>query len=108
MREISTEQVVREVARLCIEASYYLGEDVLDALRNARQKEVSPVGQAVLDQILENVEIAAQGELPLCQDTGLTVVFLELGQEVHIVGGNLNEAVNGGRQALLGQGEHQG
>jgi fumarate hydratase subunit alpha len=73
-----------------------LGEDVLNALRDARQKEVSPVGQAVLDQILQNAEIAAQGELPLCQDTGLTVVFLELGQDVHITGGDLYEAINEG------------
>jgi len=96
VREISTEQITQEVARLCIEANYHLGEDVLNALRDARQKEVSPVGQAVLDQILQNAEIAAQGELPLCQDTGLTVVFLELGQDVHITGGDLYEAINEG------------
>lgn len=96
MREINTEQIIQEVARLCIEANYYLGEDVLDALRNAREKEISPVGRAVLDQILQNAEIAAQGELPLCQDTGLTVVFLELGQDVHVVGGDLYRAVNEG------------
>ena len=96
MREISTEQIIGEVARLCIEANYYLGEDVLEALRNAREKEVSPVAQAVLDQILQNVEIAARGELPLCQDTGVLVAFLELGQDVHIVGGDLYEAINEG------------
>ena len=96
MREIDCQDITDTVARLCIEANYYLGEDVLDALRGAREKEVSPVGQAVLDQILQNVEISAQGELPLCQDTGLTVVFLELGQDVHIVGGDFNEAVNEG------------
>lgn len=96
MREISCQEITDTVARLCIEANYYLGEDVLDALRGAREKEVSPVGQAVLDQILQNAEIAACGELPLCQDTGLTVVFLELGQDVHVVGGNLNAAINEG------------
>ena len=96
MREINCREITDTVARLCIEANYYLGEDVLDALRGAREKEVSPVGQAVLDQILQNVEISNQGELPLCQDTGLLVAFLELGQEVHIVGGNLNEAINEG------------
>ena len=96
MREINCQEITDTVARLCIESNYYLGEDVLNALRHAREKEVSPVGQAVLDQILQNVEIAAQGELPLCQDTGLTVVFLELGQEVHIVDGDLNEAINEG------------
>jgi fumarate hydratase subunit alpha len=96
MREINCREIIDTVARLCIESNYYLGEDVLDALRNAREKEVSPVGQAVLDQILQNVEIAARGELPLCQDTGVLVAFLELGQEVHIVGGDLNEAINEG------------
>ncbi|MGA9350280.1 MAG: fumarate hydratase [Anaerolineae bacterium] len=96
MREIDCQDITDTVARLCIEANYYLGEDVLNALRGAREKEVSPVGQAVLDQILQNAEISNRGELPLCQDTGLTVVFLELGQEVHVVGGDLNEAINGG------------
>jgi len=96
MREIGCQEIADAVARLCIEANYYLGEDVLNALRSAREREVSPVGQAVLDQILQNAAIAAQGELPLCQDTGLTVVFLELGQEVHIVGGDLNEAIHQG------------
>jgi fumarate hydratase subunit alpha len=96
VREITTEQITQEVARLCIEANYYLGEDVLDVLHDAREKEVSPVGQAVLDQILQNIEISKQGELPLCQDTGLLVAFLELGQEVHIVGGDLYEAINEG------------
>jgi fumarate hydratase subunit alpha len=96
MREISCQEITDTVARLCIETNYYLGEDVLDALRGAREKEVSPVGQAVLDQILQNVEIAACGELPLCQDTGLTAVFLELGQDVHVMGGDLYEALNEG------------
>ena len=96
MREVNTERITREVARLCIEASYYLSEDVLDALRTAREQEVSPVGQAVLDQVLQNAEIAASGELPLCQDTGLTVVFIELGQDVHVVSGDLYEAINEG------------
>jgi len=96
VREINCQEITDTVARLCIEANYYLGEDVLDALRSAREKEVSPVGQAVLDQIIQNAEIAAYRELPLCQDTGLTVVFLELGQEVHILGGDLYAAINEG------------
>jgi len=96
VREISADQITQEVARLCIEANYYLGQDVLDALRKAREKEVSPLGKVVLDQIIQNAEIAAQGELPLCQDPGFAVVFLELGQDVHIVGGDLYEAINEG------------
>lgn len=93
MREIHTDQIIETVANLCIESNYYLGEDVLAALRRYREAEVSPVGREVLDQILENAEIARDEQMPLCQDCGLTVVFLELGQEVHIVGGALNEAV---------------
>jgi len=96
MREINCQEIIDTVARLCIESNYYLGEDVLDALHDACEKEVSPVGQAVLDQILQNIEISKQGELPLCQDTGVLVAFLELGQEVHIVGGDLYEAINEG------------
>ncbi|MBU0491275.1 MAG: fumarate hydratase [Chloroflexi bacterium] len=104
MREIDCQEIADTVARLCIEANYYLGEDVLSALRAAREREISPVGQAVLDQILQNAALSAQGELPLCQDTGFAVVFLELGQEVHVVGGDLNEAIHEG----VRRGYHEG
>jgi fumarate hydratase subunit alpha len=93
VREIHTDQIIETVAQLCIESNYYLGQDVLAALRRYREAEVSPVGREVLDQILENAEIARDEQMPLCQDCGLTVVFLELGQEAHIVGGDLNEAI---------------
>jgi len=93
VKEISAEQITGTVARLCIESNYYLGEDVLAALRSYREAEVSPVGREVLDQILENADIAQNEQLPLCQDCGLTVVFLELGQDVHIAGGDLNLAI---------------
>lgn len=93
MKEIHADQITERVAELCIESNYYLGKDVLAALRRYREAEVSPVGREVLDQILENAEIARGQKMPLCQDCGLTVVFLELGQDAHIVGGDLNEAV---------------
>jgi len=93
VREIPTEQIVDQVRQLCIDSNYYLGEDVLAALRQARETEPSPVGQEVLDQILENARIAREEQMPLCQDTGVAVVFLELGQEVHITGGDLYEAI---------------
>jgi fumarate hydratase subunit alpha len=93
MKEIHTEQIAETVARLCIESNYYLGEDVLSTLQAFRDKETSPVGREVLDQILENAQIAAEEQMPLCQDCGLTVVFVELGQDTHIVGGGLNEAI---------------
>ena len=93
MREIDAGQIAESVARLCIESNYYLGEDVLASLRHFREIEPSPVGREVLDQILENAEVARDRRVPLCQDTGLTVIFLELGQDLHIAGGDLNEAV---------------
>ena len=96
MREIHANQITETVAGLCIESNYYLGEDVLTVLRQYRDREVSPVGREVLDQILENAEIARDEQMPLCQDCGLTVVFLELGQDAHIVGGDLNLAVTEG------------
>ena len=96
MREISCDEIAQTVARLCVEANLYLGEDVLAALRRAKEEEVSPLGREILDQILRNAEIAAQEKLPLCQDCGMTVVFLELGQDVHIAGGNLYDAINEG------------
>ncbi len=96
MREISGKEITETVARLCIEANYYLGDDVIKALRQARDTEVSPVGRQVLDQLLENANVARQEGMPLCQDTGLTVVFLEVGQDVHIVGGDLYESIQEG------------
>jgi fumarate hydratase subunit alpha len=96
MREISCEQITETIARLCIEANYYLGDDVLKALRQARDAEVSSVGREVLDQLLENADVAREERMPLCQDTGMTVVFLKVGQDVHIVGGDLYEAIHEG------------
>jgi fumarate hydratase subunit alpha len=93
VKEIHANQITETVARLCIESNYYLGDDVLTVLEKYRAAEVSPVGREVLDQILENARIAQEEQMPLCQDCGLTVVFLELGQEAHIVGGDLNEAI---------------
>ncbi len=96
MREIHADAVTRTIARLCQEANFFLPEDVLASLKQARQHEESPLGCDVLDKILENIRIAAEEKVPLCQDCGTAVVFLELGQEVHIVGGDLYTAVNEG------------
>jgi len=96
MREIKVSDVTETVSRLFQEACYYLPGDVVAALKKAREEEESPVARAVLDRILENTEIAAKGEIPLCQDTGNAIVFLELGQEVHITGGDLYTAVDEG------------
>lgn len=96
MREVEASAITETVARLAKEANVFLGEDVVACLREARSTEPSPVGQEVLDQILRNADVAAQTGLPLCQDTGFAVVFLDVGQDVHIVGSELGDAVNEG------------
>jgi len=79
-----------------MEANYELGDDVVRALREALTSEESPMGREILEQLIENAKIARAGQVPLCQDTGFTVVFAELGQDVHVVGGRLYEAINEG------------
>jgi fumarate hydratase subunit alpha len=96
VREIQASQVTDTVTRLAIQANYFLGEDVVSALKHAREIEESPSGREVLDQLLKNVEIAKQGEFPLCQDTGVAAVVVEIGQDLHIVGGDLYEAIHAG------------
>ncbi|MBC7347373.1 MAG: fumarate hydratase [Clostridia bacterium] len=95
-KTITYEEVVRAVAGLCQEANFYLGEDVKKALEESLARETSPTGRDVLKQILANIDIAAREQMPLCQDTGVAVVFLEVGQEVHFTGGYLYDAVNEG------------
>ncbi|NPA25279.1 MAG: fumarate hydratase [Deltaproteobacteria bacterium] len=96
MREIDVSRVTESVARLCMDANYYLGQDMLTAIDLAYQQEESPTGRGILEQLKENAAIAARDRMPICQDTGLAVIFLELGQEVRLVGGDLEEAVNQG------------
>jgi fumarate hydratase subunit alpha len=96
MREINVEVITETVEKLCIESNYYLPQDVKKALENAMEKEESPLGKEILSDILKNQEIARMNNVPICQDTGLAVIFLELGQDVRLVGGNLNEAINEG------------
>ena len=96
MRDIDYKQITETVSNLFQDACVYLPEDVLDAIKRAKENEESPVAQDVLDRILENTEIASEEKTPLCQDTGAAVIFLELGQEVHITGGDLYSAINEG------------
>jgi fumarate hydratase subunit alpha len=96
MRDIAAEEVTVTVSHLFQEACYHLPGDVLAALKQARETEESPAGREVLDSILENARIAASEQIPLCQDTGTAVVLLELGQEVHVTGGDLYPAINEG------------
>jgi fumarate hydratase subunit alpha len=96
LREIPAEAITEAVAHLYRDANTRLPEDVLAALRAARDQEDSPAGREALEQIIRNAEVAAQDCIAMCQDTGVAVVFLDIGQEVHITGGGLEEAVNEG------------
>jgi len=95
-RKLHADVITDEVAKLCMEANFDLGEDVLRALREALEKEESSIGKEILGLLMENAEIARTQRVPMCQDTGFAVVFLELGQDLSIVGGDLTEAINEG------------
>lgn len=86
MREVASEQITSAVAKLCMDANFFIPEDVRSCIERMAETEESPVGKEILGQILKNQEIAADERMPLCQDTGFTVVFVELGQDVHIIG----------------------
>ncbi len=113
MRDIDCKQISETVSSLFQEACLYLPEDVLAALKQAKETEESPVAKDVLDKMLENTQISSREKTPLCQDTGTAVVFLEIGQEVHITGGDLYTAINEGvrqgyekgylRKSMVGQ-----
>ena len=96
MRSIQVEKVRDAVRDMCIEANYSLSPDMRCVFEKACQEEKSPLGRQILNQLSENLEIAKKDEIPICQDTGMAVVFLEVGQEVHFEGGNLEEAVQEG------------
>jgi fumarate hydratase subunit alpha len=96
LREISVKEVTDSVSRLCQEANFSLPEDVLDALRQALASEQSPIGKQTLEQLIENARMAKAEQMAICQDCGATVVYLEVGQDVHITGGSLYDAVNEG------------
>jgi len=96
LRNISCQDIIHTVRNLFIKANTSLTDDVLAALRKARQDEISVLGQYVLDQILENESLANRTQTPICQDTGVAIVFLEIGQDARITGGNLYEAVSEG------------
>lgn len=96
IRELSVQTVTDTVARLCVEANFFLGEDVLAKLRECQERETSPLGKSVLDQVLRNAAQARENQVAMCQDTGYTVVFLDIGQDVHFTGGGLPEAVQEG------------
>lgn len=96
MRTIHVNEITRNVKEMCIEANHYLTDDMKAALDQAAQKEKAPLGKQILNQLQENLEIAAKDMIPICQDTGMAVVFVELGQEVALEGGLLTDAINEG------------
>jgi hydro-lyases, Fe-S type, tartrate/fumarate subfamily, alpha region len=96
MREIQTSQITDVVERLCIAANEHLPKDVQDAIQSCRACEDWEIAQGVLDQIIENYEIADTQNVPICQDTGMACVFMEIGQDVHVIGGDFNEAIHEG------------
>ena len=96
MRSINVEEITKNIKEMCIEANYYLSEDMNKALKNATGTEKSPLGKQILNQLQDNLEIAGKDMIPICQDTGMAVVFLEVGQEVHFEGGLIEDAVNEG------------
>ena len=96
MREISSDIITQTIAQMCIEANHHLTPDMEAALINAGESEISPLGKQVLSQLRENLKIADEDMIPICQDTGMAVVFVEMGQEVHITGASLSDAINEG------------
>lgn len=96
MRTVHTEEIIKNIKEMCIEANYYLTEDMKEAFVKARETEESPLGRQILNQLKENLAIADKEQIPICQDTGMAVVFAEVGQEVQIEGGLLTDAINEG------------
>jgi len=104
VRQIDCKLITATVKKLFIEANTVLGADVVEALRKSLPKEESATGKEVLVKIMENADIACRNKMPICQDTGLAVVFLEIGQDVHIAGGNLREAIDEGVRLAYAEG----
>lgn len=96
MRTIQVQQITEQIKEMCIQVNHYLSEDMEEALRNAQTSEKSPLGCQILSQLQENLKIAGEDMIPICQDTGMAVVFLKVGQDVHLEGGSIEDAVNEG------------
>ncbi|MEW8955586.1 fumarate hydratase [Clostridium sp.] len=96
MKEINVLDITKAVKDLCIDANYFLSDDIKNKLKDSKEKETFPIAQDILDKILINVDIAKNERMPMCQDTGMVCIFVDLGQDVHIVGGSLEDAINEG------------
>ncbi|MBR6697648.1 MAG: fumarate hydratase [Lachnospiraceae bacterium] len=98
MRTINVDEITKNVKEMCIEANHFLSEDMKKVFYKALEEESSPLGKQILLQLDENLEIAAKDMIPICQDTGMAVIFIKIGQEVHFIGGSLEDAINEGVQ----------
>lgn len=96
MRTVNVSEITEQIKEMCIEANHYLSEDMKNALSESEKQEKSPLGKQILCQLQENLKIASEDMIPICQDTGMAVIFLEIGQDVHLEGGPLEDAVNEG------------
>ena len=96
IRTIRVEEITKNIKEMCIEANHFLSPDMAEAMKCAEKNEEAPLGRQILSQLCENLDIAAEDQIPICQDTGMAVVFLEIGQDVHLEGGALEDAVNEG------------
>ncbi|MDE5893917.1 MAG: fumarate hydratase, partial [Acetatifactor sp.] len=96
MRTIAVGTITDNIKEMCIEANHFLSEDMKQALNEAASTEQSPLGRQILGQLQENLQIAGEDMIPICQDTGMAVIFMEIGQEVHFEGGSLEEAIHEG------------
>lgn len=96
MKEINVAEITKTIKKLCIDANYYLSDDIRNQLKKAKENETWDIAKDIIDKILINADIAKNEKMPMCQDTGMTCVFIELGQEVHIVGGDISGAINKG------------
>ena len=96
MREINTKDIIEAVEALCMKTNCFLNEDVRQAIEAGMEKEQSPVGKEILASLIQNAEIAGKKVVPICQDTGMMILFVQVGQDVHITGGNLEDALNEG------------
>ena len=96
MRTIQYQEIINNIKEMCIEANHFLSEDMKKAFETAKKEEESPLGKQILSQLEENLAIAGEEMIPICQDTGMAVIFVKIGQDVHIEGGNITEAINEG------------
>jgi len=108
IRTLDAAEITRVVRELCMEICYVVPEEMVELMRRAREKEESPLGRQILDLLLRNQDLAAEGEYPYCQDTGYTVIFLDLGQGVHVAGGDLYDAIDEGVRQGYGDGYLRG